>query len=387
MAITQDEMQSIVSAVLSSIRTNSRTIDQLTPVTSLSDNDSFEINGGKKITYNVLKTLIGQSVEDLLTSLNKKIKDNRLVSVDFHSVESFGELNIKTGDNIHTCQISAATKELAGLFTAADKKQAEITNKKANYAKQKIDELRNKIGYPLGLVALNKNGKIDEQYLPNPDFPAFAGTLFLIDDPKMQSYAGDDYSVVFLSSHNKFAAKVPANAIIGAEYYFNWSTADMYMDSSRTYPLKGRLWRGPDGILYYWDGETLLPVCGSNGGSSGEDPDVRKDLEDIDRRVSAIEDSGFVDEKRVKELINLFEVSSGSDSEQCGCPAISFAEIDSLFDSEQDVNPDLPEDAERISEAEINSMLVAPPVAQCPHEPYTGQGISIAELDALIQAT
>lgn len=221
----------------------------------------------------------------------------------------------------------------------------------------------------------------------NPDFPAFAGTLFLIDDPKMQSYAGDDYSVVFLSSHNKFAAKVPANAIIGAEYYFNWSTADMYMDSSRTYPLKGRLWRGPGGILYYWDGETLLPVCGSNGGSSGEDPDVRKDLEDIGRRVSAIEDSGFVDEKRVKELINLFEVSSGSDSEQCGCPAISFAEIDSLFDSEQDVNPDLPEDAERISEAEINSMLAAPPVAQCPHEPYTGQGISIAELDALIQAT
>ena len=41
MAITQDELQSIVNAVLSAIRTNSRTIDQLTPVTSLSDGDKI----------------------------------------------------------------------------------------------------------------------------------------------------------------------------------------------------------------------------------------------------------------------------------------------------------------------------------------------------------
>lgn len=386
MVITQDEFQSIVSAVLSSIRTNSRTIDQLTPVTSLSDIDSFEINGGKKVTYDVLKKLITKSLESQLTSLDKQFKENRLVSVDFHSDKNGGELSIKTGTKTHSCQIDAATEEHAGLFTVADKKQVSTAKEDSNYAKQKIDELKKGIGSPLGLVALNENGKIDEQYLPNPDFPAFAGTLFLIDDPKTQSYAGNDYAVVFLSSHNKFAAKVPANALIGAEYYFNWSTASLYMDEARIHPLKGRLWSGPDGVLHYWDGGTLLPVCGTNGGG-GEDPDARKELKALDRRVSAIEDSGFVDEKRVKELINRFEVSSGSDSEQCGCSAISFAEIDSLFDSEQDVNPDLPEDAERISEAEINSLIAAPPVAQCPHEPYEGQGISIAELDALIQAT
>lgn len=55
MAITQDELQGIINAVLSSIRTNSLTIDQLTPVTSLSDDDSFEINGGKRITYRMLE--------------------------------------------------------------------------------------------------------------------------------------------------------------------------------------------------------------------------------------------------------------------------------------------------------------------------------------------
>lgn len=58
MEITQDDMQTIINAVLSSIRTNSRTIEQLTPVTSLNNDDSFEINGGKRVTYAVLKGML-----------------------------------------------------------------------------------------------------------------------------------------------------------------------------------------------------------------------------------------------------------------------------------------------------------------------------------------
>ena len=56
--MTQEEFQSIVNAVLSAIRTNSRTIAQLTAVPSLSDSDSFEVSGGKRVTYGVLKSLI-----------------------------------------------------------------------------------------------------------------------------------------------------------------------------------------------------------------------------------------------------------------------------------------------------------------------------------------
>lgn len=58
MEITQDDMQTIINAVLSSIRTNARTIEQLTPVTSLNNDDSFEINGGKRVTYAVLKGML-----------------------------------------------------------------------------------------------------------------------------------------------------------------------------------------------------------------------------------------------------------------------------------------------------------------------------------------
>lgn len=60
--MTSEEKQEIVSAVLSSIRTNSRTIAQLTPVTSLSDSDSIEIAGGKRVTIATLRQIISASV-------------------------------------------------------------------------------------------------------------------------------------------------------------------------------------------------------------------------------------------------------------------------------------------------------------------------------------
>lgn len=58
MAITNDEKQSIINAVLSSIRTNSRTIDQLTIVTEVADTDNFEIHGGKRVAFSKLRELI-----------------------------------------------------------------------------------------------------------------------------------------------------------------------------------------------------------------------------------------------------------------------------------------------------------------------------------------
>lgn len=58
MAITNDEKQSIINAVLSSIRTNSRTIDQLTIVTKVADTDNFEIHGGKRVAFSKLRELI-----------------------------------------------------------------------------------------------------------------------------------------------------------------------------------------------------------------------------------------------------------------------------------------------------------------------------------------
>lgn len=61
MAISEEDKQNIISAVLSAIRTNSKTIEQLTPVTSLSDDDDIELSGGKRVHVKVLRELLGGS--------------------------------------------------------------------------------------------------------------------------------------------------------------------------------------------------------------------------------------------------------------------------------------------------------------------------------------
>lgn len=65
--MTEQEKQEIINAVLSAIRTNSNTINQLTPVTELSDDDSIEISGGKRVTYGVLMGLIDTAFESVLS--------------------------------------------------------------------------------------------------------------------------------------------------------------------------------------------------------------------------------------------------------------------------------------------------------------------------------
>ena len=64
MAISTTDFQSIVTAVLGSLQTNSLKIEQLTPATTLSDDDVMEVGGGKKVTYAKLKELLGNAIKD-----------------------------------------------------------------------------------------------------------------------------------------------------------------------------------------------------------------------------------------------------------------------------------------------------------------------------------
>lgn len=75
MALSQDEIQGIVNQVLSAISTNARSISQLTPVTSLADNDSFEIDGGKRILFAQLRDLLLSLSADEQAAILKPIMD------------------------------------------------------------------------------------------------------------------------------------------------------------------------------------------------------------------------------------------------------------------------------------------------------------------------
>lgn len=52
--MTENEKQEIVAEVLASLRTNGRTIMQLTPVTTMTGGDYIELNGGRRVEYSVL---------------------------------------------------------------------------------------------------------------------------------------------------------------------------------------------------------------------------------------------------------------------------------------------------------------------------------------------
>lgn len=56
--MTNEEKQEIIAAVLSAIRTNSLTINQLTPVAQMSDDDIIELDGGRSTTYAVLMSAL-----------------------------------------------------------------------------------------------------------------------------------------------------------------------------------------------------------------------------------------------------------------------------------------------------------------------------------------
>lgn len=72
--MTPEEKQEIVQAVIAALKTNGKTIMQLTEVTQLTDNDYFEINSGRRIAYSYLyNNVISETesiIEDFETDVN-----------------------------------------------------------------------------------------------------------------------------------------------------------------------------------------------------------------------------------------------------------------------------------------------------------------------------
>lgn len=60
--MTNAEKQEIIEAVLAALATNSKTIAQLSPKLSLNDSDMFEVAGGSRVTYLVLKNAIREGL-------------------------------------------------------------------------------------------------------------------------------------------------------------------------------------------------------------------------------------------------------------------------------------------------------------------------------------
>ena len=285
MAITPDEQQSIVSAVLSSIRTNSRTIDQLTPVTSLSDSDSFEIAGGKRVTYKVLRDLIASLSSSEQDSLRTLINKCELKSATITVAESTATLSISSVGKTITASIPVATTSKAGLMTAADKvklqsaydtaqaakETAQTAKSKAESAQSGVNAINDKIGMPEGIVPLDEYGKIPSRYIPGSmdDVKEFVGTvanIFTVMQSFNKSSTDDGCAVFYDTAKKRFVLQVTTtsgNLVTSRIFYNNWLDGELFgeADENGRKPYKDKIYvHVSSNKSYRWSGSDLVAI-------------------------------------------------------------------------------------------------------------------------------
>lgn len=138
--MTEQELQSVINAVLSSIKTNSRSIGQLTGVQTLSESDCFEVAGGRKVAYSVLRDLIFAAVKAKLENMQTDIANSVLQSVSFDATGSTATLTIKQkGYDAITVNVPIATDSQSGFMTAEQVKYIDDLREDIPNLQNKLD--------------------------------------------------------------------------------------------------------------------------------------------------------------------------------------------------------------------------------------------------------
>lgn len=133
MPLTQDQ-QTIFDAVITALRTNSKTIDQLTPQASLADSDYFELNGGRKVSYATMKSMFAALSDADVVNLNQAITNAKLKGVSIVLTATGATLTVQSEGKSVSCAIPVAVynsaadgEKKAGLMSAEDKYKLDTT--------------------------------------------------------------------------------------------------------------------------------------------------------------------------------------------------------------------------------------------------------------------
>ena len=133
MPLTQDQ-QTIFDAVITALRTNSKTIDQLTPQASLADSDYFELNGGRKVSYATLKSMFAALSDADIVNLNQAITNAKLKGVTIALTATGATLTVQSEGKSVSCAIPVAVynsaadgEKKAGLMSSEDKYKLDTT--------------------------------------------------------------------------------------------------------------------------------------------------------------------------------------------------------------------------------------------------------------------
>ena len=173
--MTEQELQTVVAAVIQSLKTNGKTVAQLTEVQTLLNSDYFEISGGRKVSYEVLLDLLSAAIVIDTEGITADIAKVVIQSVAFNVTGSTATLSIKqAGYDAKTVSVPVATDEQAGIITAAQKVKIDTAYSTANSAsttataaQQGVTTLNNKLGANNGIATLDNNGKLTSSQLPS----------------------------------------------------------------------------------------------------------------------------------------------------------------------------------------------------------------------------
>ena len=173
--MSNEELQTVVEAVIRSLKTNGKTIDQLTAVQTLLDGDCFEIGGGRKISYEVLVGLLSEAIGIDTSGILEDIAKTVLQSVTISADGTTATLSIKQAGYVaKTVSIPVATSEQSGIITVADRMKYESAYSTANSASSAaaaaqggVNTINGKLGVANGIATLDANGKVPTSQLPS----------------------------------------------------------------------------------------------------------------------------------------------------------------------------------------------------------------------------
>lgn len=121
--MTDEEIiQEAVSRVLATLKTNGRTINQLTAVQAAGADDYIELNGGRRISFSVLTGLVEEYLDGQLDGMRSDIAGMAIqVFSRFVTPTSIGLIIKQAGHDAMNITLPLATEENAGLLSPSEK--------------------------------------------------------------------------------------------------------------------------------------------------------------------------------------------------------------------------------------------------------------------------
>ncbi len=138
--MTNEELTTIVQAVVNALLTNGKTLAQLTAVESISDDDYFEIDTGRKVSYETLRDAIVAAAAEGIQAMEVVDYDGRDEIKTFYYYSNSGIISIKQqGRSSMSITIPLASASKRGLMDKLDKSKLE-------YAYEKVGEILESLG-------------------------------------------------------------------------------------------------------------------------------------------------------------------------------------------------------------------------------------------------